>query len=54
MITVTEMNLEDSYKIRDIDRSETIEKVYQCVDGKLQEKATSHECPNWTKSSTRR
>jgi GNAT superfamily N-acetyltransferase len=47
MITVTEMKLEDSYKIHDIDRSETIDKVYRCVDGQLLERTMPHECPNW-------
>jgi len=47
MISFAEMKLEDSYRIRDIDRSETIELIYQCNDGELQEKKVPHECPNW-------
>jgi GNAT superfamily N-acetyltransferase len=41
------MKIEDSYRIRDIDRSEKIEKIYQCVDGALLERTMPHECPNW-------
>ncbi|MFF2089527.1 GNAT family N-acetyltransferase [Paenibacillus sp. NPDC058174] len=47
MISVTEMKLEDSYRIRDIDRSETIELIYKCLDGEIQEVKLPHECPNW-------
>jgi GNAT superfamily N-acetyltransferase len=47
MISVVPMKLEDAYKIRDIDRSETIELIYQCIDGELQERKVPHECPNW-------
>jgi hypothetical protein len=47
MISIEEMKLEDSYRIRDIDRSETIEFIYQYMDGELQVKRMPHECPNW-------
>lgn len=47
MISVAKMKLEDSCRIRNIDRSETIELIYQCVDGELQDRRMSHECPNW-------
>ncbi|MFC3745371.1 GNAT family N-acetyltransferase [Paenibacillus sp. GCM10012306] len=47
MVTLVQMKLEDSYKIRDIDRSETIELTYRYRDGALEELKTPHECPNW-------
>ncbi|WEG12235.1 GNAT family N-acetyltransferase [Pullulanibacillus sp. KACC 23026] len=47
MISVVSMNLEEAYKIRDIDRSETIELIYQCIEGELKETKVLHECPNW-------
>ena len=47
LISVAEMKLEDSYRIRDIDRSETIDLIYQCIDKVLQERKMPHECPNW-------
>ncbi|SEG71497.1 GNAT family N-acetyltransferase [Paenibacillus sp. UNC499MF] len=47
MISIVRMKLEDSYKIRDIDRSETIERIYTCKDEVLEETKTAHECPNW-------
>ncbi|GIP39055.1 hypothetical protein J31TS4_23350 [Paenibacillus sp. J31TS4] len=53
MISITEMKLEDSYRIRDIDRSETIEMIYECLDGKLLERSLPHECPNWDEAHYR-
>ncbi|WP_282942640.1 GNAT family N-acetyltransferase [Paenibacillus sp. RC67] len=47
MISVIQMKLDESYKIRDIDRSETIELFYKCKDGILEEIKAGHECPNW-------
>src|SRR5690348_15533479 len=47
MVTILEMKLIDSNKIREIDRSETIELIYKCKDGVLEEIKAVHECPNW-------
>jgi ribosomal protein S18 acetylase RimI-like enzyme len=47
MISLVQMKLNDSYKIRDIDRSETIELIYKSKDGVLEEIKAGHECPNW-------
>lgn len=47
MISITQMKLDDSYKIHDIDRSETIELIYKCKNGILEEIQAGHECPNW-------
>lgn len=47
MVSIIQMKLDDSYKIRDIDRSETIELIYKCKDGVLEEIKARHECPNW-------
>jgi GNAT superfamily N-acetyltransferase len=47
MILVRQMNLEDSFRIRDIDRSETIDLIYQCKNGFLEEIMAGHECSNW-------
>ncbi|SFA85714.1 MULTISPECIES: GNAT family N-acetyltransferase [unclassified Bacillus (in: firmicutes)] len=47
MITFKNINIEDSEKIRDIDRSETIEAVYSMKDGVLEAQQAGHECPNW-------
>lgn len=47
MVSIVQMKLEDSYKIRDIDRSETINLIYKCKDGNLEEVKAGHECPNW-------
>ncbi|CAI6087054.1 GNAT family N-acetyltransferase [Cohnella sp. JJ-181] len=47
MISFAEMKLEDSYRIREIDRSEKIELTYKCINRKIQEIKMPHECPNW-------
>jgi GNAT superfamily N-acetyltransferase len=47
MISLVQMKLDDSYKIRDIDRSETIELIYKSKGGVLEEIKAGHECPNW-------
>lgn len=47
MISVIQMKLGDSYRIRDIDRSETIDLIYQFSNGELHERKMPHECPNW-------
>ena len=47
MISIHLMKLEESYRIREIDRSEKIELIYKCMDGNLEEIKAGHECPNW-------
>lgn len=47
MVSIMQMKLEDSSKIYDIDRSETIDLIYKCRDGVLEEIKAGHECPNW-------
>ena len=47
MVSIIQMKLEDSFKIRDIDRSETINIIYKCNNGVLEEIKAAHECPNW-------
>ncbi|RAP78184.1 GNAT family N-acetyltransferase [Paenibacillus montanisoli] len=47
MVSIKQMKLEDSCKIHDIDRSETIHLIYTCSNGVLEEKKAGHECPNW-------
>ncbi|MFS0838763.1 GNAT family N-acetyltransferase [Paenibacillus sp. 1P03SA] len=47
MISIVRMKLEDSFKIRDIDRSETIERIYTYKNEVLEETKTDHECSNW-------
>jgi GNAT superfamily N-acetyltransferase len=47
MISIVPMKLNDSYQIRDIDRSETIELTYRLQNGRLEEIKSPHECPRW-------
>lgn len=47
MVSIIQMKLEDSYKIHDIDRSETIDLIYKCKNGVLEGITAGHECPNW-------
>ncbi|MEK3910665.1 GNAT family N-acetyltransferase [Paenibacillus sp. FSL H7-0331] len=47
MVSIIQMKLEDSCRIRDIDRSEIIDLIYKCKDGNLEEIKAGHECPNW-------
>ncbi|OME68143.1 GNAT family N-acetyltransferase [Paenibacillus odorifer] len=47
MVTIVQMILSDSYKIRDIDRSETIELTYKLKKGVLEEIKSPHECSRW-------
>lgn len=50
MVSIVQMILYDSYKIRDIDRSETIELTYKLKNGVLEEIKTAYECPRWTEN----
>jgi GNAT superfamily N-acetyltransferase len=51
MISIIEMKLDDSCKIREIDRSETIGLIYKSKDGVLEEIKAGHECPNWNEDN---
>ncbi len=51
MVSIMPMKLEDSHKIREIDRSETIHLIYTCKDGVLEEIPAGHECPNWSEDA---
>jgi hypothetical protein len=47
MIDYKQMHKDDVEHLKDIDRSETIEVIYQVQDGLLHETAAPHECPSW-------
>lgn len=47
MVSIDQMNLEESYRIREIDRSEKIDFIYKYNYGDLEEIKAGHECPNW-------
>lgn len=47
MITFRELELKEADKIRDIDRSEWIERMYEMREGEMQEIKAGHECPTW-------
>ncbi|MCQ6562987.1 GNAT family N-acetyltransferase [Paenibacillus mendelii] len=47
MIFYRELQLIDADRIRDIDRSELIERYYQMNEGVLQEIKAGHECDTW-------
>lgn len=47
MVSINQMKLEESYGIREIDRSEKIDLIYKCKDGNLEEIKAGHECSNW-------
>lgn len=42
------LTAEDESRLREIDRSETIDLIYEMQDGVLTEKAVSNECPAWS------
>ncbi|UQZ36837.1 GNAT family N-acetyltransferase [Paenibacillus sp. PK3_47] len=51
MISIIQMTLHDAYKIRDIDRSESIELMYKLNNGVLEEINSPHECPRWAEDT---
>lgn len=53
MIAILPMKLEDACRIRDIDRSEIINRVYRCEEGTLESTEAGHECPNWSEDDYR-
>jgi len=44
---IREMKLEEAEKIKEIDRSEKINLIYENSDAGLKEVSTDHECPTW-------
>ncbi|WP_237391678.1 GNAT family N-acetyltransferase [Paenibacillus dendrobii] len=46
------MQIHETELIRQIDRSETIGKIYAMQDGRLQDIASGHECPTWNEAQT--
>ncbi|NOU74037.1 GNAT family N-acetyltransferase [Paenibacillus sp. LMG 31458] len=53
MIKIIQMGHADSHKIREIDRSETIDLIYKMNNGSLEEVKAGHECPNWNEENYR-
>ncbi len=47
MINYLIMTQEHAVKLKEIDRSEHIDLIYEMRDGKLAEVSANHECPNW-------
>lgn len=47
MIHYREIEIKDAYKIKEIDRSEKIELIYQMNNGQMEENKAGHECSNW-------
>ena len=47
MVSIIQMNSKILLKYVDIDRSETINIIYKCNNGVLEEIKAAHECPNW-------
>lgn len=47
MITFQVLSKEQSNKLKDIDRSEAIDLIYEMKNGHLLEIQTNHECANW-------
>ncbi|MFC6552718.1 GNAT family N-acetyltransferase [Cohnella cellulosilytica] len=45
------MSQEQAAKLKEIDRSEHIDLIYEMRDGKLAEISANHECPNWNEES---
>lgn len=48
MISYRELQIADAYKIKEVDRSERINLIYEVIDGKLKEIQAAHDCPNWS------
>lgn len=53
MITYQTMTHDQVKKLKEIDRSEHIDLIYEMQNGKLVEAFTNHECPNWNEDLTR-
>ncbi|MEC0238914.1 GNAT family N-acetyltransferase [Paenibacillus dokdonensis] len=47
-----QMQVTESGLLRQIDRSETISKIYKMNDGELEAVAAGHECPTWDDAHT--
>ncbi|MVP01198.1 GNAT family N-acetyltransferase [Paenibacillus lutrae] len=48
MITYQFMTVDQACKLKEIDRSEAIDLIYEMRDGKLSTIEANHECPSWT------
>ncbi|WP_410769406.1 GNAT family N-acetyltransferase [Fontibacillus sp. BL9] len=53
MIDFQVMNPDQATKLKEIDRSEYIDLIYQMQDGKLVETSAGHECPSWNEELLR-
>ncbi|KQX68219.1 GNAT family N-acetyltransferase [Paenibacillus sp. Root444D2] len=53
MIRIIQLGHDDSHKIREIDRSETIDLIYKMNNGSLDQVKAGHECPNWNEENYR-
>lgn len=47
MIAYRELTMDDVVRLADIDRSESIDYIYEMKDGDLLERPAFHECPTW-------
>ncbi|WP_211750057.1 GNAT family N-acetyltransferase [Paenibacillus sp. Marseille-Q4541] len=47
MVTHQKMTLEQVHKLKEIDRSEKIDLIYEMNNNELVEVNANHECPNW-------
>lgn len=47
---IREMKLEEAEKIKEIDRSERINLIYENSNKGLKEVRTDHKCPTWNRS----
>lgn len=48
MITYKKMSVDHLNKLKEIDRSEHIDLIYEMHNGKVVEISMNHECPNWS------
>jgi ribosomal protein S18 acetylase RimI-like enzyme len=53
MITIREMLLEEAARVKEIDRSESIELIYRLNGSELEQLAAKHECSNWNENQLR-
>lgn len=47
-IVYRELAVEEADKLREIDRSESIDLIFEMEDGAVREKTISNECPTWS------
>ncbi|MGM1046994.1 Ribosomal protein S18 acetylase RimI [Paenibacillus uliginis N3/975] len=53
MLFFRELKIDEVQKLTEIDRSETIDFIYQINNGNIQEINAPHECPNWNDEITK-